>query len=142
MSCGTGPHNTPTNDKIRQERYARFVRSKSAFHRICTGDMDAVFFGIRIGGVGVGGKDEHNTVAWLVQQGVALVFEWCEPLVVKGHGGSSAEFLAWGLLAVEGIVNLSTTKASRRTTAKCEVSLRVFARCPGETGANEIGNGQ
>lgn len=49
-------------------------------------------------------------MSWLVLEGSALLFEWCEPLSVLGHGGAVVEFLAWGILAVEAMVNLSTVK--------------------------------
>ncbi|CAN0268126.1 unnamed protein product, partial [Laminaria digitata] len=48
--------------------------------------------------------------SWLVLDGSALLFEWCEPLSVLGHGGRVVEFLAWGILAMEAMVNLSTVK--------------------------------
>lgn len=55
-------------------------------------------------------QDDHNFVSWLVLEGSALLFEWCEPLSVLGHGGTVVEFLAWGILAMEAMVNLSTVK--------------------------------
>lgn len=55
-------------------------------------------------------QEDHNFVSWLVLEGSALLFEWCEPLSVLGHGGTVVEFLAWGILAMEAMVNLSTVK--------------------------------
>lgn len=57
-------------------------------------------------------QEEHESVSWLVLEGTVLVFDWCEPLTVLGHGGSVAEFLAWGILAMESMINLSTVKVS------------------------------
>lgn len=57
-------------------------------------------------------QDVHDGIAWLVQEGMIQLFDWCEPLTVKGHGNTVSEFLAWALLATEGVVNLSTVKVS------------------------------
>lgn len=54
-------------------------------------------------------------MSWLVLEGSALLFEWCEPLSVLGHGGAVVEFLAWAILATEALVNLSTVKVQNTT---------------------------
>lgn len=58
-------------------------------------------------------QEVHDEIAWLVQEGASQLFDWCEPLTVKGHGSTASEFLAWALLATEGVVNLSTIKVSK-----------------------------
>lgn len=55
-------------------------------------------------------QEEHDAVSWLVLEGSVLLFDWCEPLSVLGHGGCVAEFLAWSTLATESMVSLSTVK--------------------------------
>eukprot|EP00903_Cladosiphon_okamuranus_P012352 g11581.t1 len=55
-------------------------------------------------------KEKHDAVSWLVLEGSVLLFDWCEPLSVLGHGGVVAEFLAWSTLAMESMVSLSTVK--------------------------------
>lgn len=68
----------------------------------------------------VGAQEEHDRIAWLIQEGVMLLFEWCEPLAAKGHGDSVAHFLGWSLLVLEGIDNLSTAKVIiRRAIGVC-----------------------
>lgn len=73
-------------------------------------------------------------MAWLVQEGAALLFKVCEPLTVKGHGGRVAEFLAWSLLATESMVNLSTIKVRPQTQMS---SLNLILRRIGR-GANVL----
>ncbi|CAM9135050.1 unnamed protein product [Scytosiphon promiscuus] len=55
-------------------------------------------------------KEEHDAVSWLVLEGGVLLFDWCEPLSVLGHGGCVVEFLVWDTLAMESMVSLSTVK--------------------------------
>eukprot|EP00752_Nemacystus_decipiens_P012187 g10805.t1 len=55
-------------------------------------------------------KEEHDDVSWLVLEGCVLLFDWCEPLTVLGHGDVVAEFLVWSTLAMESMVSLSTVK--------------------------------
>lgn len=55
-------------------------------------------------------QEEHDAVSWLVLDGSVLLFDWCEPLSVLGHGRCVVEFLAWGTLAMESMVSLSTVK--------------------------------
>lgn len=56
------------------------------------------------------GQEEHDAVSWLVLDGSVLLFDWCEPLSVLGHGEKMAEFLVWATLAMESMVSLSTVK--------------------------------
>lgn len=49
-------------------------------------------------------------MSWLVLEGSVLLFDWCEPLSVLGHGDVVAEFLVWNTLALESMVSLSTVK--------------------------------
>lgn len=49
-------------------------------------------------------------MSWLVLEGSVLLFDWCEPLSVLGHGDEVAEFLVWSTLAMESMVSLSTVK--------------------------------
>ena len=55
-------------------------------------------------------QEDHDAVSWLVLEGSVLLFDWCEPLSVLGHGEVAAEFLVWSTLAMEGMVSLSTVK--------------------------------
>lgn len=55
-------------------------------------------------------QEEHDAVSWLVLEGSVLLFDWCEPLSVLGHGGEVSEFLVWSILAMESMVSLSTVK--------------------------------
>lgn len=55
-------------------------------------------------------QEEHDAVSWLVLEGSVLLFDWCEPLSVLGHGGVVAEFLVWSTIAMESMVSLSTVK--------------------------------
>ena len=49
-------------------------------------------------------------MSWLVLEGSVLLFDWCEPLSVLGHGGVVTEFLVWSTLAMESMISLSTVK--------------------------------
>ncbi|CAN0183838.1 unnamed protein product, partial [Pylaiella littoralis] len=68
-------------------------------------------------------KKEHDAVSWLVLEGSVLLFDWCEPLSVLGHGDEVAEFLVWSILAMESMVSLSTVKhlpwRTRLAAASC-----------------------
>lgn len=55
-------------------------------------------------------------MSWLVLEGSVLLFDWCEPLSVLGHGGVVAEFLVWSTLAMESMVSLSTVKVPANTS--------------------------
>lgn len=55
-------------------------------------------------------QEEHDAVSWLVLEGTVLLFDWCEPLSVLGHGDEVSEFLVWSTLAMESMVSLSTVK--------------------------------
>ena len=60
-------------------------------------------------------------MSWLVLEGSVLLFDWCEPLSVLGHGGVVAEFLVWSTLAMESMISLSTVKVP--TTNTCNRGL-------------------
>ena len=49
-------------------------------------------------------------------EGSVLLFDWCEPLSVMGHGEKMAEFLVWAILATESMVSLSTVKVPENFT--------------------------
>lgn len=57
-------------------------------------------------------------MSWLVLEGSVLLFDWCEPLSVLGHGGVVAEFLVWSTLAMESMISLSTVKVPTTNTCK------------------------
>lgn len=66
-------------------------------------------------------------MSWLVLEGSALLFDWCEPLSVLGHGRVVAEFLVWSTLAMESMVSLSTVKVPGNA---CRVSGVVYSHTP------------